>query len=321
VRFKGLDLNLLVAFDALLETRGVSRAAERLNLSQPAMSAALARLRDYFNDEILVAHGKRMHPTAYAEALLPKVRSFLSGVDALIASSTAFDPATSERTFRVVASDYITAAVLAPLIRRLAKGAPQVRIEIIAPDTRAASLLDGGQVDMIITPAEFIENDHPTELLFEERHVVACCARNPLLKNGRILPSDFLNAGHVGVNLGATRTPTFGDRQLELIGVNRRLEVIAAEFTIVPWLLVDTQRLAVMHARLAVAMSDHFPIAHVPLPFDLPVMRELIQIHRARAGDGGLAWLRSELQAAAFGAPASRAERSRTSGRSMHNDR
>jgi DNA-binding transcriptional LysR family regulator len=186
MRFKGLDLNLLVAFDALLETRSVSRAAERLNLSQPATSAALARLRDYFGDEILVSHGKRMHPTTHAEALLPKVREFLSGVDALIASSIEFDPATSQRTFRVIASDYMAAAVLAPLIRRLAWQAPQVRIEIVAPDTRSDSLLDGGHVDVVISPAEFIESDHPTELLFEEVHVVACCATNPALKRGRI---------------------------------------------------------------------------------------------------------------------------------------
>lgn len=299
MRFKGLDLNLLVAFDALMETRSVTRAAERLNLSQPAMSAALARLRDYFGDDILVAHGRRMHPTVHAEALLPKVRAFLGGVDALIASSTAFDPAASERTFRLVASDYITAAVLAPLIRRLVRAALQVRIEIVAPDAKSDALLDGGQVDMIVTPAEFIESDHPTELLFEEAHVVACCASNPALKKGRIAKADFLRAGHVGVSMGSSRTLTFGDRQLELMGVHRRIEVVAASFTMVPWLLVRTPRLAVMHARLAEAMRLHFPIARAPMPFAFPPMRELMQIHRARVEDEGLAWLRGQLKAAA----------------------
>jgi LysR family nod box-dependent transcriptional activator len=317
MRFKGLDLNLLVAFDALLETRSVSRAAERLNLSQPAMSAALGRLREYFADEILVAHGKRMHPTAHAEALLPKVRAFLNDVDAMIAASTAFDPAASQRTFRLVASDYITAAVLAPLIRRLAIRAPHVRIEIVAPDTRSDSLLDGGQVDMIITPAEFIESDHPTELLFEETHVVACCAANPALKRGRISAASFLRAGHVGVAMGSTRALTFGDRQLELMGVRRRIDVIAASFTMVPWLLVGTPRLAVMHARLAVAMADHFPIAHAPTPFDFPLMRELMQIHKARSEDGGLAWLRDELKAVAAKLPTPRSRRSRSSTESI----
>jgi glyoxylase-like metal-dependent hydrolase (beta-lactamase superfamily II) len=127
MRFKGLDLNLLVALDTLVETRSVSRSAERMNLSQPAMSSALGRLRDYFKDDILVSHGKRMHPTAYAESLLPQVREALRGIEALIGTSTQFDPATSPRTFRLIASDYITAALVVPLVARLSEVAPNVR--------------------------------------------------------------------------------------------------------------------------------------------------------------------------------------------------
>jgi DNA-binding transcriptional LysR family regulator len=295
MRFKGLDLNLLVALDALIETRSVSRSAERLGLSQPAMSAALARLRDFFCDDILVARGRRMHPTALAESLAPRVRELLSGADALIAASTAFDPSTSERTFQLVASDYITAAVLAPLIRRLSTSAPGVRIEIVAPDTRSDDMLERGLVDMIITPAEFIESDHPTELLFEEKHLVAGCAENPALVRGRVTRAAFMSAGHVGVAMGATRSLTFGDRQLELMGLHRRVEVIASSFTIVPWLLVGTPRLAVMHARLARAMARHFPIARAPIPFAFPPMREVMQIHEARTADTGLVWLREQL--------------------------
>jgi DNA-binding transcriptional LysR family regulator len=306
MRFKGLDLNLLVAFDALLETRSVSRAAERLNLSQPAASAALARLRAYFGDDLLVAHGKRMHPTAWAEKLAPEVRAVLNGVDAMIASSSAFDPATSQRIFRLVASDYITVAVLAPLIGRLAHEAPQVRIEIVAPDALSEEMLDRGLVDMIVTPAEFIESDHPTELLFEEAHVVVGCAANPALKSGRISTAAFLAAGHVGVAMGSTRALTFGDRQLEMMGVRRRMEVIAAAFTMIPWLLAGTQRLAVMHARLADAVQRHHAIAQARLPFAFPAMREMMQVHKARTEDGGLVWLRAQLRAVAH--PATQAK-------------
>ena len=118
MRFKGLDLNLLVALDALLETRSVSAAASRLNLSQPAMSAALSRLRDYFGDDLLVASGKRMYPTAYAETLYPQLKDCLAGLDSLISNPTLFDPKTSLRTFRIIGSDYVTAAALVPLISR-----------------------------------------------------------------------------------------------------------------------------------------------------------------------------------------------------------
>src|SRR3954466_10757519 len=105
MRFKGLDLNLLAACDALMTTRSVSRSAERLNLSQPAMSAALARLRQFFGDELLVLQGKRMHPTAFADELMPQVRESLQALEAILAQSPNFDPATSQRSFRIVTSD------------------------------------------------------------------------------------------------------------------------------------------------------------------------------------------------------------------------
>ena len=119
MRFKGLDLNLLVAFDVLMATRSVSRAAERLHLSQPAMSAALARLRDYFGDELLVLQGKRMHPTAFADDLMPQVRDCLQRVESMLATSPNFDPATSQRSFTIVTSDYVLASIIVPLVAEL----------------------------------------------------------------------------------------------------------------------------------------------------------------------------------------------------------
>src|ERR1700737_114702 len=104
MNFRGLDLNLLVALEALLETRSVSQAANRLHLSQPAMSAALARIREYFQDEILVAKGKRMYPTETAEAVLPQLKDCLRRVEGLILSPTTFNPKTAQRSFSIVTS-------------------------------------------------------------------------------------------------------------------------------------------------------------------------------------------------------------------------
>jgi DNA-binding transcriptional LysR family regulator len=294
MRFKGLDMNLLVAFDTLLETRSVSRAAERMHLSQPAMSSALGRLRTYFNDEILVAHGKRMHPTAHAVGLLPQVRECLRMVDALISTSTLFDPATSQRTFRIVASDYMTAAVMVPLVHRLATVAPQVRIEIILPTDQSQAQVEQGQVDLLVTPEDYIAREHPADLLFEERHVVVGWRDNPLF-DAPMTKDAFLSAGHVGVAMGNQRTPAFADRQLDQQGVARRIEVTASSFTMVPWLLRDTARLALMHERLAIAMAEHFAITHTDIPFEVPAMREMAQYHHARAADPGLIWLRQQL--------------------------
>eukprot|EP01037_Dinobryon_pediforme_P032534 gene32534-37519_t len=121
MRFKGFDLNLLVAFDALMTTHSVSRAAEHLNLSQPAVSAALSRLRDFFQDDLLVSVGKRMHPTAHADSLWPQIRRCLQESERLLSIQSGFDPATSQRSFRIAASDYITAILISPLVRLLAE--------------------------------------------------------------------------------------------------------------------------------------------------------------------------------------------------------
>ena len=294
MRFKGLDLNLLVALEAMLATRSVSGAARRLNLSQPAMSAALARLREYFDDDILVSSGKRMHPTAYAEALGPLLKACFRELDALMSSSAAFDPAVAQRTFSIIATDYITAAVLVPLVERLARHSPGLRIEILAPHDDSAELLNQGKVDLLITPDVYVHLDHPTDLLFEERQVVVGWAENPLFKRP-LTEAEVFAAGHVSVSFGQQRTPSFADRHLALMGKPRRIEVTVASFMAVPWLLRGTDRLALMHERLAKAMAEVFPIAYAPPPFDVPVMREMIQHHRARENDEGLAFLRREI--------------------------
>lgn len=301
MRFRGLDLNLLVALEALLEVRSVSRAADRMNLSQPAMSAALARLRTYFGDDILVPHGKRMHPTAFAEGLLPQVRECLQGLESLVSTSPGFNPAESQRTFRIVASDYITASVLVPLVTRLATTAPQVRLDFLMTTDQAIQQLDEGKIDLLITPDIYCAPGHPSELLFEEQHVVVGWKGNPIFQR-TLTEDDFLEAGHVVVRVGNSRTAAFADRQLELLGRNRRVEITAGSFTIVPWLLDGTARLALMHERLVRIMAKQFPIVHAPLPFAFPAMAEMVQYHRARVPDEGLAWLRSEVATVAASA-------------------
>ena len=294
MRFNGLDLNLLVAFQALLEERNVTRAAKRLNISQPAMSAALNRLRDYFQDDLLLAQGRNMHPTAQAHSLAGPVRQFLADLDALLTSTASFDPATSQRSFRVVASDYITASMLGPLAQQLAQTAPRVRLEIMLPCEEAAQLVMEGQADLIVTPEDFLDPEQPSQLLCEERQLVVGWQDNPVFESELTL-ADFLRLGHVAVQLGSNRVPSFADRQIDRLGITRRIELTCGCFTLVPWLVCGTNRVAVMHERLARQMARQFPLALKELPFEFPVMREMIQYHRSRETDDGLRWLRERL--------------------------
>jgi DNA-binding transcriptional LysR family regulator len=298
MRFKGLDLNLLLALDVLLDTRSVSAAAKRLNLSQPAMSAALSRLREYFGDELLVTRGRRMHPTARAESLIPQLRSCLSDIDALVTSSGGFDPSVSRRTFTIAASDYVIAAVLVPFIEALAADAPGVSINMVLPSDDTNQQFADGKIDLQIVPEQQTHPGLPAELLFEERQVVAGWTENPIFA-APLTEAAVLSCGHVAVAVGAQRSPSFADRQLANLGKTRRVEVTAPSFTVAPWLVQGTNRLIFTHERLAIAMARHFPITVAPIPFAFPVMREMLQVHDARADDEALQWLRGRLHGAA----------------------
>ena len=293
MRLDHFDLNLLVAFEVLLEERSVTRAAGRLNVTQSAMSAALKRLREAFQDELLVLHGKRMVPTPHALTLAPEVDAAIARLRSLIATGTRFDPATSKRRFRIDASDYITTVLLVPLIGILQEQAPGIRLDLALPSADSNRRLEDGEIDLLITPDNFMEPDHPKELLFEERHVVAGWKGNPLFAGGLTL-EHYLESGHVTVRI--FDRDTFIEDFLAKCAPDRRIEVIAQSFIQVPWLLRGTNRLSVMHERLAKVAAPVFDLAFADVPFDLPIMHEKMQYHSTRTSDAGLAWLRDRLR-------------------------
>jgi LysR family transcriptional regulator, nod-box dependent transcriptional activator len=290
MRFKGLDLNLLVALDVLLARQSVSRAAEQLHLSQPAVSAALARLRDYFRDPLLVPDGKRMIPTPHALRLKPLLATVLADVGGLVAVSPAFDPANSTRRFRVGASDYLTIVLFAPLLRRLAAEAPGISIELLPPNDVIQRQLEGGDLDLLILPSPHISPEHPSEDMFTEKFVVAGWRRHRAFLSGMTVEA-FKDCGHIVVEIGNLFRASVAEFDMKRMGIERRVEVTVSSFSVVPDLLVETQRLAVMHERLARHAAKTLPIDFVPLPFDLPPMREVVQYHRTRSDDPGLRWL------------------------------
>lgn len=298
MRLKGLDLNLLIALDILLEEGNVSRAAERMHLSQPAASAALGRLRDYFKDELLVLHGKRMIPTSYAETLRPEVRRILHSVDEVISMSVEFDPARSERVFRVMASDYITSVLLIPLAAKLESIAPNIRLDIRLPDDVVESEFERGDVDLKLVPEQFCSTQHPAELVFVEPHVIVGWENNPIFDD-TISTEDFYAASHVAVRIGPAASPSFTEGNLEAMGRQRRIAANVPNFSVMSWFLIGTMRLAVMQQRLAKTYEAVMPLKTAPLPFELPPMRVMAQYHRARSSDQGLRWLLTEVHAGA----------------------
>lgn len=298
MRFKGLDLNLLVALDALLEERSVTAAAERMHLSQPAMSSALGRLRRYLGDDILVPFGKRMMPTVHAEQLHRSVRALLLQVEQVLSLSTVFDPAVSQRQFRLGASDYIIEVLIGPVIGHLAAVAPGIEIAVVSPSAAMGQALLRGEIDCIITPRSYLLADHPAELLFVDRHVVVGWSGNPQMV-APITEEQFFAAGHVVAEFGADRMPAFSEQQMHGVPRARRIEVVVPSFTSVAAALIGTNRLALMHERLAIAQARTRPLVYSPIPFVFPKFEEMLQFHVTRERDAGLIWLRGVIGAVA----------------------
>jgi DNA-binding transcriptional LysR family regulator len=299
VRFKGLDLNLLVALDALLIERNVTVAARKLFISQSAMSGALARLRAHFQDELLVPLGRRLVLTAAAEGLAGPLRQLMLQIEATVGAGIRFDPATSHRSFVLHASDYITEVVLTRLTAVMAQQAPGVVLDIVPPLDDPATTLENGEVDLVITPEAYVSPNHPAELLFEERHVVVGWSGNAQLA-APMTSALFFGLGHVVVRFTRDRKAAFAESEIARDHPSRRIELIAPSFTAVPKLLIGTQRIAVMHRRLAEICARTLPLLLRPLPFELPPLREMIQHHQVRAADAGVRWLKTLIKATAL---------------------
>jgi DNA-binding transcriptional LysR family regulator len=296
MRLDGFDLNLLLAFDVLLDERNVTRAARRLHVTQSAMSASLKRLREALGDPILLQHGKTMMPTPHALALAPEVSAAIASLRRLIQPTTGFNPATSSRVFRLAASDYIATVLLAPLLKELESDAPAIRMEISLPTDTTPERLAKGEFDLVLSPEDFIEPEHPAELLFEELHVVVGCRDNPLLM-APLTAETFAAAGHVVVKIDGRNT--YIENELSRLALERRVEVHAPSFIQAPWLLPGTRRITLMHERLARLTAPLLGLRVVAPPFEIPVMREMMQFHSTRRSDEGLVWFRARLRAQA----------------------
>lgn len=292
----GLDLNLLIALDALFAERSVSRAGERLHLSQSATSGALARLREVFRDPLLVHVGRKMVLTPAAEALVEPVRDFLLHAESILNINPAFTPACSERKFRLLMSDYVETVLMAEAMPRIEQAAPGIRFEFVSNVEGGFDALDRGEIDLSIAPAMRLSSAHPSELLFEDEFICVVWAGNTGVKSAITL-AEYLAMGHVVVRFGKHRElTTFDEWFLERFGHERRVEVITTAFNLVPQLLVGTSRIATLHRRLALFYQRYLPLKIVPPPFKIATLQESMQWHKSRDRDPGTVWLRSLLK-------------------------
>lgn len=293
----GTDLNLLLPLKVLLEEGNVTRAGQRLELSQPAMSAALARLRRRFDDELLVRAGRDYELTPFARDLLPEVQHAVRLMGTALQLGDEFDPATSERTFHLTMSDYAIAVVHEPLVRLVEAEAPGVRLSIghLGPESRSSDriLLDN---DALIAPLGF---GFPgmSRPLWRDRMVVIADRGNPRLVDGRMTMADLAELPHAVGSFGAgVLTPVdrvFGDH-----GIERRIALQVFGFLPLPFVIEGTDMVAVVPELLArMHVREGGAVVAVDPPFGDVVLPEGYWFGPDRLSDPAHRWLFSRLDA------------------------
>lgn len=299
MRLNGLDLNLLVALHAVLTERHISRAADRLFITQPAMSNALARLRVHFGDELVMRSGRKLLLTPRAESLIEPVRDILMRIESTVAAPPQFDPLSSSRAFTLLVSDFTVAVLIRPLLRRLAQTAPGVRFALQSQaGGDSAGRLESGEIDLLIVPEQYRSDEHPSSRLFEESYVCVTWLENQQVTE-HLSFDDYVSAGHVVTKFGDGRVPAFDTWLMERFGVIRRNEVTVASLTEPAEMVVGTQRIATVHSRLAKAAAQVLPLKIWPPPLEIPPLVEYAQWNKVRADDPALQWLLGELQVVA----------------------
>lgn len=292
--FHGIDLNLLVAFHALSKERNVTRAASRVGVSQPAMSAALGRLRTLFADPLFQRSAEGLLPTARARELAIPIADVLNQLEASLIARPAFDPATVSQTFRLGLSDYPAAVLLPALSHALQEQAPGAVLKVVAFSHRdsAVALLDAGKIDVAIgIPPTQQESRILSRLLFQDEFVTLLRRDHPAAGHALDLPT-FLKLKHV---LVSPEGDGYGvvDAALAQQGLTRTCALTLPQMFTAPAVVAATEMSTTVMKRVALnaAMADR--LVSCPPPLALPVIPFYLLWHRRNEDSSAQQWLRA----------------------------
>jgi DNA-binding transcriptional LysR family regulator len=291
-RLANLDLNLLLSLRALLTERNVTRAAAALGLSQPAVSAALARLRRHFGDELLTRVGNHYELTPLAGRLVERTESAVAGVERVFTAAPDFDPAATVREFTLLVSDYATAVLGAPLCAAMARHAPGARLRL-RPHTPedvsgAGERLRG--VDGLLIPHGFLD-DLPYLDLYDDRWVLLVADGNPRV-GATVTLADLAALPWVTIYHRPTAF-TAAAQQLRAHGIEPNAQVVVESFLPVPELVAGTDRVALVQGRLAARIRPGDGLRVVTPPFDAAPLVEAMWWHPMYDTDPAHRWFRA----------------------------
>jgi DNA-binding transcriptional LysR family regulator len=289
---RSLEIGMLRTFDALMRERSVSRAAARLFLSQPAVSASLGRLREVFGDPLFTRAPHGVVPTPRAQALAPQVESVLAALAALL-EGEAFDPARSRRIFRVAGSDHASRLLLPELSRRLVQAGSGARIHWLPPGAWSlAESLHTGTLDIGVIARVHVPQDIATRVLYEDEYVFATRKGHPLAGVPLTMES-FCATPQVFLGYGTSTLDDLVDETVQRAGFTRLAQIAVSSFGQIVHQLTHSDHGAVVGRRVALA---HAGVLHVhALPFALPGYSSLLCWSPRAEHDAGVQWLRAQV--------------------------
>jgi DNA-binding transcriptional LysR family regulator len=279
MNLKSIDLNLLVYLDVLLRMRNVTRAAESLGISQPAMSNALQRLRTLFSDPLLVRTRSGMSPTERAEQLRPLIREIVASIEKAVESDKGFDASSADRVFRISVSDYGESTLLPHLLRRMRSEAPNITLDILTPSDVSYQDLEHGNVDMVINRFDELPGSLHQKTVWRDGFSCLISSHNQI-RNHFDLES-YLKASHVwvsktgmgigvGVEPGAGQQLGWVDDALAKLGKTRRIRVFTRHYQAAMKLAELRDLIVTVPSKAANLLQGHPDIIILPPPFEIP---------------------------------------------------
>ncbi len=281
MKINRVDLNLLVYLDALLRERNVTQAANQLNLSQPAMSNGLKRLRELFDDPLLVRTSEGMTPTERALELEPQVREILANIDRAVQPRTAFDPAGAQRVFHISASDYAESTLFPAVLAKLRSLAPGLTLDIMTPSDVSFLDVERGKVDMVINRFDSMPQSFHQIHLWDDSFSCLLSPENPVLQDWTL--DNYLRANHIwvsktGMGVGVGVDPDdvqrlgWVDAALNKLGKKRQIRVFTRHYQAAMTLAEQNDLIVTLPTRATLLKTDNPRVVVRPVPLEIPPM-------------------------------------------------
>ncbi len=287
-----LDLNLLVALDVLITEASVTKAAERLNMSQSAMSYSLKRLRTILNDDILIRTSREMEVTPYARQISDRLRQILVEIQSTLLEKETFDPATTKATFRIAASDYVEATIGVSLIQQLATQSPEIRIRINNLDKETVmDALDENSIDLAVNAKLPLKNWHVKQNLYREEFVCVVRGDNSLTE---LSIADYIERAHILVSLRDDFQGK-GDQILEQQKQSRQVIWSTPHFMAVPFLLNNSDCVALLPNRMAQQCARAMNLKLLAPPIPIEGFTVSMVWHQRNTNNPAYQWLREQI--------------------------